>query len=109
MTSGPGQYCQVVTTIDSRDAAQALASTAVRARLAACAQVGGPLDSTYWWEGAVTSAQEWQVVFKTTAQAYPALAEHLRAQHEYEIPEIVCVEIAGDPAYLGWIETQVHA
>ena len=58
----------VTTTIDSPDAADALAKAAVTVRLAACAQVVGPVRSAYWWEGAVEEAEEWVVTLKTTTQ-----------------------------------------
>jgi periplasmic divalent cation tolerance protein len=101
-------YCQVVTTVDTREAADRLARGAVAARLAACAQVLGPITSCYWWEGAVTSEEEWQILFKTTARAYPALERHLRETHPYEVPEILCLPVtAGNPAYLTWLDAEV--
>ena len=64
------EYCQVITTTDSREAADTLGRFAVEARVAACAQVVGPITSTYWWEGKIETAEEWQVIFKTTTQRY---------------------------------------
>jgi periplasmic divalent cation tolerance protein len=101
------EFCQVVTTTDSRDEADALARSAVAARLAACGQVTGPVASTYWWQGALTTAQEWQVLFKTTLAMYPALAEHIRANHSYDVPEVLCTAVtAGSDAYLEWIRAE---
>ncbi|HEX5497198.1 MAG TPA: divalent-cation tolerance protein CutA [Mycobacteriales bacterium] len=101
------EHCQVVTTTDTRAAADGLAHGAVAARLAACAQVTGPITSTYWWEGRVETAEEWQVIFKTTAERYPELERHIREQHSYDIPEILCFPItAGNPAYLTWLTTE---
>ena len=42
------RYCQAITTTDSREAANALSRSAVEARVAACGQVAGPIQSTYW-------------------------------------------------------------
>lgn len=104
------EYCQVVTTTDSREGADALARGAVEARVAACAQVVGPISSTYWWEGAVEAAEEWQVVFKTTTARYAALEEHVRSHHSYDVPEILCSPVtAGNPAYLAWVSTEARA
>ncbi|HEY8534737.1 MAG TPA: divalent-cation tolerance protein CutA [Micromonospora sp.] len=101
------RYVQVTTTIDSREGAEAMARSAVETRLAACAQVSGPIHSTYWWEGAIDSADEWYVVFKTTAERYPELERHIRERHSYEVPEIVLTPIlAGNPAYLSWIHEE---
>jgi periplasmic divalent cation tolerance protein len=98
---------QVVTTTDSRDEADRLARSAVEGRLAACAQVVGPVTSTYWWEGAVQTATEWQCVLKTTAARFDELRAHLERQHSYETPEIVATPIvAGGAAYLDWIRQE---
>lgn len=97
-------YLQVVTTTDSREEADKLARSAVERRLAACAQVAGPVTSTYWWEGAVQTASEWQCLLKTTAERFGELREHLEREHSYETPEIVATPIvAGTAAYLDWI------
>ena len=103
------QHCQVVTTTDSPEAAEALARSAVEARLAACAQVFGPLASTYWWEGRIETADEWGVVFKTTGERYPALERHIRERHSYDVPEILCTPVsAGNPAYLQWVSAETR-
>ena len=98
---------QVVTTSDTREEADRLARSAVERRLAACAQVVGPVTSTYWWEGTVQSAAEWQVQLKTTAERFDALRAHLEREHSYETPEIVATPIvAGSAGYLAWIERE---
>ncbi|RZU53882.1 periplasmic divalent cation tolerance protein [Krasilnikovia cinnamomea] len=103
------EHCQVVTTTDSRDAADALARSAVEARVAACAQVSSPITSTYWWEGAVESAEEWRITFKTPIARYSALEAHIREHHSYDVPEILCSPItAGNPAYLAWLTAETQ-
>ncbi len=42
-----GEYVQVVTTLDDEARARSLAREVVKARLAACAQVWGPISSVY--------------------------------------------------------------
>jgi periplasmic divalent cation tolerance protein len=101
--------CQVTTTVDSREAADRLAALLVEARLAACAQVAGPVASTYRWQGRTDRATEWSCSLKTTLARLPALEARIRAEHPYQVPEIVAVPIvAGDPAYLAWIEDSVR-
>lgn len=96
--------CQVTTTIDDRTAAEALARSAVEARLAACGQLVGPITSVYRWEGAVETAAEWMVVFKTTASVAAALVEHVRSRHPYRVAEILVTPVVdGNPAYLAWV------
>jgi periplasmic divalent cation tolerance protein len=103
------QYYQVTTTTDEREAADRLAGSAVTARVAACGQVVGPINSTYWWDGKVESTEEWYVVFKTSADRYPALEQHIRENHSYDVPEIVATPIVGGNfAYLAWIDTETR-
>ena len=98
---------QVTTTVGSRDAADQLAGELVSARLAACAQVVGPISSTYRWAGSVERAEEWYCHFKTTRARLAALTEAIRARHSYELPEIVAVPLDGSAEYLRWIAGNV--
>uniref|UniRef100_A0AAU2VGD3 Divalent-cation tolerance protein CutA n=1 Tax=Streptomyces sp. NBC_00003 TaxID=2903608 RepID=A0AAU2VGD3_9ACTN len=101
------QAMTVQTTTDSADKAAALARGAVEARLAACAQIVGPVTSVYHWAGGIETTQEWQVLFKTTTTCYPELERHLLAAHDYETPEIIATPVvAGSPAYLSWITAE---
>jgi periplasmic divalent cation tolerance protein len=101
------QVLAVLTTVDSADAARALARGAVAARLAACAQVGGPVTSVYRWQGAVETAEEWQVAFKTTAEAYGRLEAWLLSEHPYDTPEVIATEVVrGSAAYLEWVAAE---
>ncbi|MGW2785189.1 divalent-cation tolerance protein CutA [Streptomyces populi] len=97
----------VLTTTDAAEKAEALARGAVAARVAACAQISGPVTSVYRWRGAVETAAEWRVQFKTTAARYPALEEYLLDAHDYDTPEIVATPVvAGNPDYLRWLEEE---
>jgi periplasmic divalent cation tolerance protein len=103
------EFWQVLTTTDSAEEADRLGRSAVQARLAACAQRVGPITSTYRWQGAVQTEQEWQLLLKTPADRYDALAAHLREQHSYEVPEIIATPIlAGSPEYLDWVREQTR-
>jgi periplasmic divalent cation tolerance protein len=106
----PGSgYCQVLTTIGSREDADALAHSAVRARLAACAQVVGPISSTFWWDGEVATAEEWLILYKTPTDRTEALQAHILRHHSYEVPEVIHTPVTGGhPAYLAWLTTQTR-
>jgi periplasmic divalent cation tolerance protein len=99
-----GRFLHVQTSTDSRAEAMELAHDAVRARLAACAQVAGPVASTFWWEDDIERAEEWLVLLKLPADRYDALAEFLIERHSYDEPEIIATPIvAGSAGYLDWI------
>jgi periplasmic divalent cation tolerance protein len=102
-------YLQVQTTTDSRAEAVELGRSAVQARLAACAQVAGPVVSMYWWEGDVERAEEWTLLLKLPAARYQELADFLTQRHSYDDPEIVATPIvAGSATFLSWLEEETQ-
>jgi periplasmic divalent cation tolerance protein len=105
-----GDYIQVLTTVDSREAAQRIASALVEQRLAGCVQVIGPVWSTYWWEGEVASDEEWMCLIKSKLPLYRTLEEAIRAVHPYDVPEILAVPILeGSRAYLAWLDGELRS
>lgn len=98
------EHVVVVSTTDSEEAARTLAAGAVEAGLGACAQVVGPVTSVFRWSGEIQTELEWRVEIKTAADRVPALTEHLKAHHTYDLPEIVATPIEGGSAeYLAWL------
>ena len=103
------QYLQVQTTTDSRAEAMELSRAAVEARLAACAQVAGPVASTYWWDGALERAEEWLVLLKLPIDRYDELAAFLTERHSYDEPEIIALPIVtGSATYLTWMREETR-
>ena len=100
--------CQVTTTLPDRAAADRIAAALVEEGWAACAQVTGPVESTYRWQGKIERATEWYCHLKTTLARVPGLRSRIRELHSYDVPEIVAVRyVDGDPDYLSWIEASV--
>jgi len=101
------QYVQVFTTVEKREDADRIASTVVNQRVAACAQILGPIRSTYWWKGKVEEAGEWLLMMKTRRDLYSSLEKEIRAVHPYEVPEIIALPIVeGSASYLKWIDAE---
>lgn len=108
--AGTAAWLTVLTTTDAPEKAEALARGAVEARAAACAQITGPVTSVYRWKGAVETASEWQVLFKTTGARYDALEAYLLAAHDYDTPEIIATPVVrGSADYLRWVEEETAA
>ena len=104
------EFLQVVTTIDSEEEAHRLARVIVGTRVAACAQVLSPINSTYWWQGRVEVADEWMIVIKTTVARLDELVAHIKANHGYETPEITATPITGGNVdYLEWISAETRS
>ena len=103
------EHYQVSVTAPSEMEAGSLGRMAVEHRLASCAQVSGPIASTYWWEGEVRSAPEFLCTLKTTSDRLPALIDAIKEAHSYDVPEIVALRMAaGDSTYLAWIEEETE-
>jgi periplasmic divalent cation tolerance protein len=100
-------FYHVLTTTSSAEEAAKLGRLVVEQRLAACAQVAGPITSTYWWQGRIETATEWHVWLKTTAIRLDDLIAVIRSNHSYDVPEVIASPItAGNRAYLDWIESE---
>ncbi|MFJ1841646.1 divalent-cation tolerance protein CutA [Streptomyces sp. NPDC088146] len=105
MTTTP--WLTVLTTTDSEEKARSLAQGAVEARLAACVQISAPVTSVYRWQNAIESTEEWQLLFKTTAERYGELEAHLLAAHDYETPEVIAIPVVrGSARYLDWVAAE---
>ncbi len=81
----------VLTTTETREDAEKIAASAVERRLAACAQVEGPITSFYWWEGKMERSEEWLVRLKTTWERYTDLEQAIVEVHPYSVPQIVAL------------------
>jgi periplasmic divalent cation tolerance protein len=100
----PQDILLVITNLPDEAAARALAQKLVAERLAACVNILAPCRSVYRWQGALEEAAEVPLFIKTSAVVYPALEAAIRANHPYELPEIVALPLtAGLPGYLAWV------
>jgi periplasmic divalent cation tolerance protein len=101
------EYIQVMTTVEKREDADRMASIVVNMRVAACAQVVGPMRSTYWWKGKVEEVEEWLLMMKTRRDLFSLLEKEIKALHPYEVPEIIALPIvSGSESYLEWIQAE---
>jgi periplasmic divalent cation tolerance protein len=99
----------VLTNLPDSDSAFNLARQLVKLRLAACANVLGPVTSFYRWEGRDEEAAEVPVLLKTTLERYAELERAIRERHPYSLPEIVAWPVGpGLPEYLSWVEHEVR-
>ncbi len=103
-------YIQVVTTTDKRQDAEEIAKALVERRLAACAQLVGPIVSTYWWKDNIETAEEWQCLIKSKKSLYGEVEKAIKMLHPYETPEIIALPIvSGSDDYLKWLNDQLKS
>ena len=97
----------VLTNLPDVDSARSLAKLLVEQRLAACVNVLSPAQAVYRWQGSVETAEEIPLLIKTVAGCYAELEATIKANHPYQLPEIIAMPIAlGLPAYLAWLESE---
>jgi periplasmic divalent cation tolerance protein len=88
--------------------ARKVAKAVLAERVAACANIVPQIESHYWWEGKLESANECLIVFKTTRQNLDSLEAIVLREHPYDTPEIVATEsVQGNERYLSWMEESV--
>jgi periplasmic divalent cation tolerance protein len=98
----------IMSTTDTIELAQKIASALVEAREAACVSIVAGIQSIYRWEGKVCNEGEHLLLIKSSTEKFEAVRSRIRQLHPYEVPEIVAVSItAGDPAYLAWLLSSV--
>ena len=86
------------------ETARRIAQELVTERLIACANLIPGVESIYRWEGDIENASEVLVFFKLTTEGYTAFQEKLHTVHPYDVPEIICLQVAdGLPHYLQWV------
>jgi periplasmic divalent cation tolerance protein len=101
--------CQVTTTLPDQAGAERIAADVIGKHFAACAQVVGPVSTTYRWQGKIERAQEWYCHLKTSVDLLPKLEQRIRELHPYQVPEIIAVPISGgNERYLAWIREEAN-
>jgi len=95
---------QIVTTAESKEAAEKITKKLLEKRLAACVQIVGPITSTYWWRGKIEEAKEWLCLIKSKANLYEEIEREINELHTYETPEILALPVVtGSRTYLDWL------
>jgi len=97
----------VLTHLPDHAAAMELARALVTERLAACVNVGAPVQSMYHWQGQIETAQEVPVAIKTRSALYSRVEAAILASHPYELPDIVAVPLSdGLRPYFAWLDAE---
>lgn len=100
----------VLTTVPTAEQAERLAQALLAERLVACATVLPGARSFYWWEGQVETAEEVQLLLKTTADRVPDLERRLAELHPYQVPEFLALPVpVAAEAYARWAADAVRA
>lgn len=98
----------MLTTVPDTDTADRLASSALAARVAACVTRLGVVRSQYHWQGAIESADEIQILFKTSVARAAELEQFIQTHHPYETPEILSWQVTASNTYGQWVNAETQ-
>ena len=98
----------IFVTTSTEEEARRIAELLVGQRKAACVNIVPKVDSLFWWQGKLDSAQESLLIIKTKASLLPDVISLVKGVHSYEVPEIIALPIiGGNEDYLKWIRSEV--
>lgn len=97
----------ITTTFPTVEAAAACGRRLVELRVAACAQVEGPLTSVYRWQAGVETAVEWRCICKTVPERQAACVAAISDGHAYATPQITIATLVGSADYAAWVRESV--
>jgi len=104
MKKNENDYSIIITTAGSKVAAKKIANVLVEKRFAACVQMF-PVESVYFWQEKICEDDEVALFIKSKTALFEKIAEAIKANHEYEVPEIIQIPVTnGLPDYLKWID-----
>ncbi|KAK1432271.1 hypothetical protein QVD17_09166 [Tagetes erecta] len=99
----------VYVTVPNKEAGKKLAASIVKEKLAACVNRVPGIESVYLWEGEIQTDSEELLIIKTRESLLNALTEHVKANHEYEVPEVIALPITGGSVpYLEWLKNSTR-
>jgi periplasmic divalent cation tolerance protein len=100
----------ILSTTDTMELAQNIASALVQAHEAACVNIVPGIRSVYCWEGKECNDAECLLLIKSSAEKFEAVRSTIRKLHSYQVPEIIALPItAGDSTYLAWLRSSIRA
>lgn len=100
----------VYMTAKDQNEAREIGGHLVNARLAACVNILGDINSLYVWKGELQDDRETAFIAKTTEENLPALIEAVKAKHSYECPCVIALPVSdGNPDFMDWIAQEVRS
>ncbi len=96
-------------TTATAEEAQRISRALLEQRKAACVNIVPKVDSLFWWQDKLDSAQESLLIVKTKASQLNEIVGLVKELHSYDVPEIIALPIVGgNQDYLEWIDKEVN-
>ena len=106
-----GELTRIVVfiTAGTIEEANNIANLLLSQRKAACVNIVPGVDSLFWWQDNLDSAQESLLIVKTRESVLPEIVELVKRVHGYDVPEIIALPIVGgNEDYLKWVDGVVE-
>ncbi len=101
------EFVFVYSTFPDDASAGRVAEVLIREKLAACANIHGPMTSVYEWEGKIETGPEFAAFIKTRRELAQEVIATARPLHPYTVPCFLILPIDGGNAdYLSWARAQ---
>ena len=98
-------YTVIFITAPGTEEARQISKRLLQQKKAACVNIIPKVDSLFWWENKIDSAEESLLVVKTKTSAIPDIIKLVKEVHSDTVPEIIALPIiGGNQDYLKWIE-----
>lgn len=102
------EYIVIFITCNDDEEAQNIAELLLEQRLAACVNIVPNINSSFWWEGKIDTAEESLLIVKTSAKKLTEIIHSVKTVHSNTVPEIIALPIiGGNQDYLDWIDNEV--
>ena len=97
----------ILITVDSPEEARKIAEALIKQRKAACVNIVPGVNSFFWWQNEMDTAQESLLIVKTKASLLSEIIGLVKEIHTYDVPEIIALPIiGGNQDYLAWIDKE---
>jgi len=102
-------YVVLLITTATVEEAQRISKVLLEQRKIACVNIVPRVNSLFWWQDKLDSAEESLLIVKTKASLLNEIVPLVKEIHSYDIPELIALPIiGGNQDYLEWIRKEVR-
>ena len=101
------EYVTIYSTVENEDAAVHMATSLVREKLIACANLKSGMRSIYEMDGIIQFESEVMLIMKSKRDLVDKVVARIKEMHSYQTPCITVMPIIdGNADYLDWVNDQ---